>query len=166
MIAALVKIDVAAVFLKRPTRQVFDLADGGSTAETGLLWVFNLAYNLAGPRRDLRFWLPEVQARAAGQPTQYHHQDIDWILSQILPGGRQSFNAGYVDQLLQIRERTRNDYGSQLPGKQVSRRNVYSRAALESFLRRRWIGGGWPVTLKTANFAPGRFGGQDATPAI
>jgi hypothetical protein len=140
MQAALVKIDVAAAVLGKSAPQVFDLVEGGSLSEAGLLWVFNFARNLAGRRRDLRVWLPELKARVAGQPRQYHSQDIRRTLDQILPGGRQRFNAGDVDGLFQIRHRTRLDYGDELPGNRVAGRTVYGRAALESFLARRWIG--------------------------
>lgn len=142
MFPALVKIDVAATFLGKSAPQVFNLVEGGSLSEAGLMWVFNLALNRAGCRRDLRIWLPELKSRVAGQPRQYHGQDIRQTLAEILPGNRQRFNAGDVDGLFQIRHRTRLDFGAELPGCRVGGRTIYARATLESFLVRRWIGGG------------------------
>jgi hypothetical protein len=136
----LVKIDFAASCLNRLVRQIFDLVDGGSASEAGLLWVFNLANNPSGYRRELRFWCPELKARAAGEPAKYHRQDIGWIVAQILPGSRQMFHAGEVSELLQVRARTRIDYGLQLPGRREGCRNTYCRPALERFLTRRWLG--------------------------
>lgn len=140
MFSALVKIDVAAADLGKSAQQVFDLVDGASLSEAGLLWVFNVARNPAGCRRELRFWRPELQARVAGQAAKYHRQTIQWVLSEILPGTRQTFNAGDVDRMFQIRPRTRLDFGRELPGRRVAGRNVYPRQPLELFLNRRWLG--------------------------
>jgi len=140
MSPSLIKIDAAAAVLGKSAPQIFDLLEGGSLSEAGLLWVFNLAHNRAGTRRDLRLWLPELKACVAGQPRQYHSQDIRQTLAQILPGNRQRFNAGDVDCLFQIRPRTRLDFGTELPGYRVAGRTIYARSALESFLIRRWLG--------------------------
>lgn len=142
MQTALVKIDVAAFDLGKPASQIINLVDGGSLSEVGLLWVFNLARNRNGSRRELRFWRPELAARATGRAAQFHSQDIRQTIAQILPGDRQRFNAGDVDALFQIRPRTRLDFGAELPGHLDAGRNTYARRDLESFLIRRWIGGG------------------------
>lgn len=140
MFCPLVKIDVVAHMLNRSARQIFDLVDGGSPMEAGLMWVFNLARNSSGHRRDLRFWDSEIKARAAGEAAKYHNQDLAWVLSQIMPVSRQSFPAGEVSRLLQVRHQTRLSYGEQLPGRRHSCGNTYERPALEHFLRLRWIG--------------------------
>ena len=137
---ALVKIDVATVWLSRSARQVYDFVDGESVSEAGLLWVFNLARNLRDGKRDLRFWIPELKARAEGQARKYHQQDIQWIIAQILPVNRQTFNAGDVDQLFQIRHDTRLAYGAELPGKLIAGRNAYQMPTIGKFLERRWLG--------------------------
>lgn len=141
MNAALVKIDVAAADLDRSVAQVFDLVDGGTLLEKGITWVFNLANDPDGDRRDLRFWRPEVLAHG--------HRDIigkyaDWpierVLAKILPEKRVNFHAGEVDKLFQIRPRTRIDLHGELAGALDGGRNFYSRAALAAFLTRRWLG--------------------------
>jgi len=139
---ALVKIDVASATLGQPARLMFDLIDGPSQGEAALLWVFNLARDLAGRRRDLRFWMPELAAHAARQPDKYNNHGLREVIAEILPGERQSFNAGNVDLMFQIRPRTRLDYGAELPCQRVAGRSVYARAGLEAFLCRRWIGTG------------------------
>lgn len=140
MFFPLVKIDVAAHVLNRSVRQIFDLVDGGTHVEVGLMWVFNLAVNPAGYRRELRFWCPEIEARRAGQPAKYHNRDVAWVISQILPGNRQSFQPGQINDLLQVRHNTRLEYGTQLPGIRHSCGNTYQRPALERFLALRWLG--------------------------
>jgi hypothetical protein len=140
MLSQLVKIDVAALGLGKSAQQIFDLVDGGTVSEVGLFWVFNLATDPAGHRRELRFWRPELAAREGGNASRYHGENIDWVISQILPGNREVFHAGEVSALLQIRHNTRRGYGLQLPGRLVQCRNIYSRPALERFLRQRWLG--------------------------
>jgi hypothetical protein len=136
----LVKIDVAAADLGRSVARISDLVDGGRLGEPGLLWTFNLAVDFHSQRRSLRFWRPELLALAQGEPGKYHRHKIAGVIALILPEKRASFHAGEVDQLLQIRPRTRIDYGDELPGRLNDRRNTYSRQELESFLKRRWIG--------------------------
>jgi hypothetical protein len=140
MKTALVKIDVAAADLGEPVSKIFDLVDGGSPEEPGLLWTFNLAVDFHGQHRSLRFWRPELLARTQNEPGKYNRYEIAEILALILPEKRASFHAGEVDQLLQIRPRTRIDFGDELPGRLNDGRHTYSRQALESFLKRRWIG--------------------------
>lgn len=139
---ALVKIDVAAADLGRTAKQVLDLVDGGSASEAGLLWTFNFARNLAGARRELRIWRPELLERAGGTTATCHKLELAQVIGQILPARREHFHAGEVDSLFQIRPRTRLDYGAELTGKRVGGRHVYSRPALAAFLQRRWLGNG------------------------
>ena len=150
---ALVKIDVAAVDLNRSARQVFDLVIGGTLLEPGLTWVFNLANDPADSRRDLRFWRPELQQRRTGSGPQVGADDVsllplEEVLARILPVTRTNFAGGEVDQLFQIRPRTRIDFGTQLAGQMRGTGRFYSRAALAEFLRRRHIGHGVTGTLK------------------
>lgn len=135
---ALVKIDVATVFLNRPTKHVFNLVDGGAVSEAGLLWVFNVARNPAGVRRDLRFWLPELKARTEAEPSQYHRHDIQWVIAQILPESRTNFQAGEVDRLFQVRHSRRLEMFESAG--LAAGRNFYSRPMLADFLKCRWLG--------------------------
>ncbi len=143
--AALVKIDVAAADLGRSVTQIFELVDGGTLLETGLVWVFNLANDASTTRRDLRFWREELLARAAqraggSHPGKYGHWELDWVIARILPVKRTQFHAGEVDQLFQIRPRTRIDFGAELNGEMKDGRNFYARPVLAEFLKRRWLG--------------------------
>ena len=136
----LVKIDVAAADLGKSVKQIFDLVEGGRLDEPGLLWIFNLAVNFHSSRRSLRFWRPELLARSQGEPGKYSRQEIMGVIGFILPMNRANFHAGEVDQLLQIRPRSRIDFGDGMPGRLNSGRHTYSRQALEAFLKSRWIG--------------------------
>jgi hypothetical protein len=140
MNAQLVKIDVAAAALGWGADKLFDLVDGGSLLERGFAWVFNLANDAEGGRRDLRFWFPEIQARAKGNDRQYSFYEIEWVIVRILPEKRVNFHAGEVDQMFQIRPRTRIDLHDEICGRLDGGRNFYSRKALAEFLRRRWLG--------------------------
>ncbi|MEI9863033.1 MAG: hypothetical protein WDN00_00435 [Limisphaerales bacterium] len=139
MKAALVKIDVAAADLGKSVAQVFELVDGGTTHEAGIVWVFNLANDLNARRRDLRFWRPELFARVQGQADKFNAHELDNIIPLVLTENRLSFQAGEVDQLFQIRPHTRRDYGNELPGNLDKGAHVYSRTALSNFLKRRWL---------------------------
>ena len=137
---ALVKVEVAAADLSRPVSHIYDLVDGGSATEAGLLWAFDLARHPGRQRRSLRCWRPELLARADGDGRKYHRQPVTWIIAQILPETRQTFHAGEVDRLFQIRPRTRIDLHSELKGVLVAGRNIYRRPRLAAFLARRWVG--------------------------
>lgn len=121
---------------------LFDRADGASLTESALMWVFDFS-NGAGQRRDLRFWLPEIQAKAGllqgcGE-NEFERYELATVIARILPKSRANFHAGEVDQLFQIRPRTRIDF-TELNGAMKSGRNFYSRLALANFLRNRWLG--------------------------
>ena len=141
MNAALVKIDVAAARLGWSADKLFDLVDGGTLLEKGFAWVWNLANALDGERRDLRFWWPEIEARAqARNQTKFSYYELPWVIAKILPPRRVNFHAGEIDQMFQIRPRTRIDLHAELAGRLEGGRNFYSRAALARFLERRWLG--------------------------
>ena len=142
MNVALVKIDVAAAHLGWSADKLFDLVDGGTLLEKGFAWVFNLANDLNGERRDLRFWWPEIQARLIGgdSATRYSYYELEWVINKILPAKRQNFHAGEVDQMFQIRPRTRIDLHAELSGTLQSGGNFYARPPLFEFLTRRWLG--------------------------
>jgi hypothetical protein len=141
MLIALVKIDVAAVDLNRSAQQVRSLAEGGTAAEPGLLWVFNLAANASGQRRDLRFWRGELRAYSTSTGSACRQKGIEQVLAEILPAQRNFFSAGEIDQLFQIRPRTRIDLNHELQGELNHGRYSYARASLAKFLTRRWLGG-------------------------
>lgn len=149
MNAALVKIDVAAATLGWSAAKLFDLVEGpgrsGDLIEKSFVWVFNLANNPAGERRDLRFWMPELTARSVSTSgrTKFDGYQIDWVIARVLPEKRVNFHAGEVDQLFQIRPRTRIDLHEELTGARSGERgarNFYSRVELAEFLKRRWLG--------------------------
>lgn len=143
MNAQLVKIDVAAASLGWSAAKLFDLVDGGTLLEKGFAWVFNLANDPTGDRRDLRFWFPEVQARANADTSghgKFSNYEIDWVIAKVLPEKRQHFQAGEVDQLFQIRPRTRIDLHVELNGNLWNGAHTYRRDNLAAFLRRRWLG--------------------------
>ena len=144
MNAQLVKLDVAAASLGWSAAKLFDLTDGGTLLEKGFAWVFNLANDPADGRRDLRFWFPEILARADADTSRhgkYSNWEIDWVVAKILPAKRRNFHAGEVDQIFQIRHNTRRallDSAGMSEG-----RNFYSRAMLAEFLTARWLGAVW-----------------------
>ena len=146
MNAALVKIDVAAAHLGWSAAKLFDLVDGGTLLEKGFAWVFNLANDAHGERRDLRFWWPEIEARAkvraglSGSSGKLASYEIEWVIARILPEKRVNFHAGELDQIFQIRPRTRIDLHAELCGTLNGGRNFYPRPALAAFLQRRWLG--------------------------
>ena len=151
MNAALVKIDVAAAALGWSAYKLFDLMDGGTLLEKGFAWVFNLANDPAGERRDPRFWWQEIEARDSvdhSKHDKFSYYEIDWVINKILPIKRQNFHAGEVDQLFQIRRRTRIDLHGELAGQLDGGRNFYKRAALAAFLKARWLGAVSERTIK------------------
>lgn len=149
MKAQLVKIDVAAAESGWSVKELFTLAEGSTLTEKGLAWVFDMANDLAAAnskggshRRDLRFWLPEIQARTSKDTSiqsKYNFWQLSWVLNKILPEKREHFHAGEVDALFQIRPRTRIDF-NELNGGIQGGRNFYSREALVKFLTTRWLG--------------------------
>lgn len=144
MNAALVKMDVAAADLQVGVRVIERMVDGGDLVVRGLVWVFDFANDLdGGTRRELRFWRPELLARANADSTKQHkyaNWELDWVIAQILPGRRKTFQAGEVDQLFQIRHNTRLAFGAELNGNLRNGANTYERDNLAAFLKRRWLG--------------------------
>jgi len=165
--AQLVKIDVAAADLGRSAAVLFELAEGGAITvgnlfERGITWVFNLANDPAGDKRDLRFWRPEILARVNPDTTKHRkfsNYELEWVINKILPTSRVNFHAGEVDELFQIRPRTRIDLHSEICGTKLSGRNSYSRELLAAFLTRRWIHA--PTNFHPAHVAEERDNGRD-----
>jgi len=139
MFPALVKIDVATVLTGQSILTLFQRADGASLTEPTLVWVFNFSngdpqtVSTKSRRRDLRFWHPELVA------TEEKKLKLDQVIARILPAKKIIFHAGEVDQLFQLRPRTRIDFAD-LHGEIKARRYAYTRATLVEFLRNRWIG--------------------------
>jgi hypothetical protein len=144
MNAVLVKIDVACADLQVGVRVIERMVDGGDLVTRGLVWVFDLANDhYSSSRRELRFWRTELLARASKDSTKQHkygNWELDWVIAQILPTRRKTFQAGEVDQLFQIRHNTRLAFGAELNGNLRNGANTYDRENLASFLRRRWLG--------------------------
>jgi len=139
MKSELVKIDVAVAALGQDARKILAFAEGGNVAEPGLLWVFNFASNPASQNRELRFWMPEINSRATGNPTQFHGLELPAVISAILPYRREMFHAGELNVLFQLRNNTRCRLDL-APIREARTGNVYSRVALAEFLQRRWLG--------------------------
>jgi hypothetical protein len=139
MNTVLVKTDVAAADLNLSIRRIEQMVDGGTPAEPALLWVFNFAVNPTGPIRSLRFWRPELQARAAGQAN-FSWMGISQVIDEILPVTRAYFHAGEVDQMFQIRHNTRIELIQAMAERREGNSNVYQRATLVEFLENRWLG--------------------------
>lgn len=131
---ALVKIDTAAIELGRGIRRIEQMVDSGD-----LLWVFDLA--ATGRRRQLRFWQAELLAKAGGDGQAFNRLALADVVAQILPPRKQTYQAGELDQIFQIRHNTRLDLNGELHGTLAEGRNFYRRADLENFLSGRWIGG-------------------------
>lgn len=141
MNAALVKIDVAAVDLKHGVPSIQKMVDGGDLLLPGLVWVFNVARDLNSRDRELRFCRLELQGVSFNPPRNpYARHKLGEMIALILPEGINNFQAGQVDDLFQLRPRTRIDLHEEICGKLISGRNSYSRTVLASFLRRRWLG--------------------------
>jgi hypothetical protein len=118
------------------------MADGGTTLNQALAWVFDFSRSGHRQRRDLRFWRPELEARGSGDAVKNHQfsqWELDAVIKRILPETRQNYRAWDVSDLFQIRHNTRiRLFGG---GGKIGSRNSYSRQALAEFLRKRWLGG-------------------------
>ena len=134
---ALVKIDVAVMVTGKPVSALFDMADGAALVDGSLSWVFDLANGDKDERRDLRFWLPELEALGE---TDMSGLKLDQVVGKILPSNRTNFHAGEVDLLFQVRHNTRRELLDSA-GMNAGR-NFYSRGTLVEFLKARWIGAG------------------------
>jgi hypothetical protein len=153
MNAALIKVDVVSVLLGWPTKKLYSLVDESAVRERGFAWVFNLARDPQGGRKDLRWWWPEIQARLSPDSKEnkrYSFYQLPWVINRIVPDARLQYTAGEVDRLLQIRPHSRlnlhaellgaTDAGSDpIPVSTFLEANCYPRAALARFLERRWI---------------------------
>lgn len=137
---ALVKIDTAVAELCRTIDHVYDLVDGGRQGEPGLLWVWNVATDINGQIRSLRFWHPELKARASGAGEAFQKMQLAEVIARIIPPGRRFFQAGELDQMFQIRRPTRIGLQRQLNGRRGSAGYEYPRATVAAFLETRWLG--------------------------
>jgi hypothetical protein len=84
-----------------------------------------------------------LQAHAnpdTAQQRKFSNYEMEWVINKILPPARKSFHAGELDQLFQLRPRTRIDLHAEICGTLLSGRNSYARAVIADFLRRRWLG--------------------------
>ena len=142
--AQLVKVDAAALLTGQPARVLFDRAAGASllAGQAPLMWVWDFSNGAAAPprRRDLRFWVVELECPLDKTQRVIHALTLDQVLARLLPVTRRNFHAGEVDQMFQLRPRTRIDFGAELNGGMTGGRNFYERRGLENFLRARWLG--------------------------
>jgi hypothetical protein len=142
MNAQLVKIDVAADLMNRGIPDIMDMVDGGTLLVRGLTWVWNVARDPHSRDRELRFWRNEVVARGSKDVSvhrRYSSYEIEWVINKILPWQKKTIHAGELDQLFQLRPRTRIDLHDEICGTMMSGRNSYSRDIIAAFLKRRWL---------------------------
>jgi hypothetical protein len=110
-----------------------------------LLWVFNLATDPCGKISSLRFFLPELEARASGDSKRFSDFQIAQIVGQILPASRSTWQAGALDQHFQLSRPARISLHAEILGNggircQNASSNIYARDRLAKFLERRWLG--------------------------
>lgn len=141
MNAALVKIDVAAVDLHKSIPEILRMVDGGDLVLPGLVFVFNVARDPASRDRELRFWREELLAvDFAARQNPCARVPFDKALRRILPERITNFHAGQVDELFQLRPRTRIDLHGELRAAGANGgRHFYARTDLAAFLQRRWL---------------------------
>jgi len=153
MSPALVKIDVVSALLGLPVKKVHVLVDESYFGNRGFAWVFNLALDPQGERKDLRWWWPEIQARMnpdAKENRRYAFYQLEWVINRIVPGNRPHYPSGEVDRLFQISPQTRIRLHAEffgpvetahcdVPGNLPQGGSLYPRTALVEFLERRWI---------------------------
>ena len=132
----LVKVDSVMDVRGVSADVVYDWADGaaGSISEEGLVWVWNVAVDPAGEKRDLRFWFREVIA-----PETTKKLDLDEVIALVL-GDRKNFHAGEVCHLLRVRRPTLIELRGELNGRLKSSGAFFPRRALRDFLHARWLG--------------------------
>lgn len=141
----LLKVDSVAWALEKSTDAVFDMADYNALRfQPSLKFVFNVATDLNGEHRDLRFWAGEVFAMKLGPAFLARHQKftIDQALAAILPTSRERFHAGEVTKLLQIRRISLMRLRDQIGGSLAATSSFYPRDSFAAFLKSRWLGGG------------------------
>lgn len=125
----LVKIDSVIDVRGVSAEAAYALADGK------LVFVWNVAVNLKGKIRVLRFFAREVVA-----PKMTRGLGIDHVIEIIL-GDRKIFHAGDVCQLLRVRRPTLLALRKQLGGRlQRCGGAIFQRDGIQNFLQTRWLG--------------------------
>jgi hypothetical protein len=134
----LVRVDTVMAVLGVDADTVYARTDGGRDDDQ-LVYVWNVAVNPAGEKRELVFWAQEVEARKNKRPLPV--DDIDDVATFIL-GDRKHFPSGEVRQLLGgIRRPTLMALRRELCGKLGSATTFFPRQALKNFLTGpRWLG--------------------------
>ncbi|MDE2104750.1 MAG: hypothetical protein KGL39_46365 [Patescibacteria group bacterium] len=121
--------------------EIFDRVDGGSLLHPALVWVFNLAADVNGERRDLRFWAREVEGHIGCPQKRYSFIELDAVIRRILPERRQRFHSGEVIALFALSRPELVALRGALGGEMAGPRSCFfERAALASFLTHRWLG--------------------------
>jgi hypothetical protein len=142
----LAKADGVALLTRKPIRAIYAMADGGDLVDGKLMWVWNVATNPAGDKRDLRFLIAESIA-----PARMQKLTLDQVINLIVSPKRREFPAGEVCALLQVRDITLRDLRAELAGSLRDGHgitNFYPRAGLVKFFQTRWLG------ATTNTFAP------------
>ena len=146
----LAKADGVALLTRKPIRAIYAMADGGDLVDGKLIWVWNVATNPAGDKRDLRFWIGEIIA-----PARQQKLTLAEVINFLVPPKRREFPAGEVCALLQVRPITLSELRLELNGALRANSGFYPRAGLVKFFTARWLGAcGTATTFETDKAAP------------
>lgn len=144
----LIKLDTVRHFTTFGPDEIRARADGDSLFG-GYVWVWNVAEDLNGENRDLRFWAREIVA-----PETVKGWSLDRVLKSILPARRSQFPSGEVcNALLSISRPSLMRLRPQLNGTLAANSSFFPREGLEQFLRTRWLGAGARPPLRTATIS-------------
>ena len=134
-LSPLAKADGVALLTRKPISEIYAMAEGGDLVGGNYVWVWNVAVNPAGEKRDLRWWIGEVLA-----PKRQAALTLEQVIVRLVPPHRREFPAGEVCRLLQVRPITLSELRGELQGALRSNSGFYPRAGLVKFFQTRWLG--------------------------
>lgn len=135
--SVLIKLDGVAFLRRQSVRTIRRLVEGGNRGaqfdllERGFEWVWNVATNLEGDKRDLRFWSVEVV-----MPEHAQNKTLADVIRTILPPRRTNFLPGELMEIFAWQHE--NIFNLKRAG-QLPPDHQTPRAALEKFLTDRLI---------------------------
>lgn len=133
----LLPLSTAAWIRRQPVRAMRRLVEGGNyqrrqhARKRGFEWVWNVATNPQGRRRDLRFWSVEILT-----PRKSRRRTAEEVIQSLLPPQRHRLTNGEVCDLFGWQYENLNAHkkaGSLPPGRTIPRRVV------ERFLKKRLL---------------------------
>jgi hypothetical protein len=155
----LAKVDSVAWFTRKPINVIYAMADGGDIPDGGLQWVWNVATNPTGKKRDLRFL-----AREFMEPQTVAGFSLEQVITILLGESRREFPAGEVCRLLQVRPITLSNLRKELNGEVRGNGGYYPRAGLVEFFSTRWLGAAMDAqTERPETFVAGIGGNRRST---